>query len=108
MKKRFSLLASVVALSAITLMGCSNGFHATTTAVSGKEYSGNHSGALYIFSFSPNSNSVAVTKDSITSSGNYSLSSTTLKITTIDVAMTMEYDPGSDCLIYGKDKFRKQ
>ena len=109
MKKRFSLLASVVALSAITLMGCSNGFHATTTAVSGKEYSGFHSGALYVFSFASSSNSVVVTKDTSASAGSYSMTNTTLKIkTAADGTMIMEYDPGNDCLIFQNDKFRKQ
>ena len=109
MKKRFSLLASVVALSAITLMGCSNGFHthATTTAVSGKKYSGFYSGTTYVFSFASDTDSVLVTKDSSISPGWYSLSNTTLKVRTSEDTMSMEYDPGSDSLTYKTAKFYK-
>ncbi len=109
MKKRISLLAGVVALSAITLMGCSNGFHThtTTTAVSGKRYSGFYSGTTYLFSFAPDTDEVFITKDSSITPGRYSLSSTTLKVRTSEGPMIMEYDPGSDSLTYETAKFYK-
>ena len=108
MKKRFSLLTGVIALSAIALMGCSNGYRTVTTAVSGKDYTGCHSGSIYLFSFSSDTNTVSVTKDSSISTGSYSLLSTTLRVATADVSMIMEYDPGNDCLIYEKDTFSKR
>ena len=104
MKKKFSFLIALMVLSAFTFMGCANVFNAeedVNTAVSGKVYTGVHSGEIYSLSFSKSKNSVIVTEGSSTTTGSYSLSGSSLSVTANNKTVNMTYDTDNDCIYYG-------
>ena len=108
MKKRFSLLVTAVALSAIVFVGCGNAFTTSTTAVSGKIYAGFHSNEIYTFKFNDSKNSVLITEGEVTSLGNYSLSGDSLVVKSLSNTMKMTYDTGKDCIYYDGSTFYKR
>ena len=99
MKKRISLLA-VVALSAITLMGCGNLFTTSTTALSGKSYRGLHHNTLYDLSFSSNRNTVIITEGISSSMGSYTLANEELTVSSFESTVKMIYDTEKDCIYF--------